>query len=239
MATHSSTFAWKIPWAEEPGRLQSLGLGRVGHNWATSLRLHALEKEMATHSSVLAWRIPGMGEPGGLPSMGSHRVRHDWSDLAAEYSLVWLFSNVFHCYFPDDHLGSFSFSTSTNNAAANILVHKVSIPNKGLLLEEKYLCLYFWHIQNLALACQQVSAISNPRATPGPMHLGTLEPFSSWGPQCKPSVCQVQQGRNACLAQVGTSLFGIFSHRSLRAYESNSIPVLHHFVSRNFLPELS
>ena len=32
MATHSSTLAWKIPWVEEPGRLQSMGSGRVGHN---------------------------------------------------------------------------------------------------------------------------------------------------------------------------------------------------------------
>ena len=32
MATHSSTLAWKIPWMEEPGRLQSMGLQRVGHN---------------------------------------------------------------------------------------------------------------------------------------------------------------------------------------------------------------
>ena len=32
MATHSSTLAWKIPWMEEPGRLQSIGLLRVGHN---------------------------------------------------------------------------------------------------------------------------------------------------------------------------------------------------------------
>ena len=37
MATHSSTLAWKIPWTEEPGGLQSLGLQRVGHDWATSL----------------------------------------------------------------------------------------------------------------------------------------------------------------------------------------------------------
>jgi len=88
MAPHSSTLAWKIPWMEEPGRLQSMGSLRVGHDWATSLSLftfhfHALEKEMAPHSSILAWRIPGTGEPGGLPSMGSHRVGHDWSDLAA------------------------------------------------------------------------------------------------------------------------------------------------------------
>ena len=32
MALHSSTLAWKIPWTEEPGRLQSMGLQRVGHN---------------------------------------------------------------------------------------------------------------------------------------------------------------------------------------------------------------
>ena len=37
MATHPSTFAWKIPWMEEPGGLQSMGLLGVRHNWATSL----------------------------------------------------------------------------------------------------------------------------------------------------------------------------------------------------------
>ena len=37
MAPHSSTLAWKIPWTEEPGRLLSMGLLRVGHKWATSL----------------------------------------------------------------------------------------------------------------------------------------------------------------------------------------------------------
>ena len=37
MAIHSSIIAWKIPWTEEPGRLQPMGLQRVGHDWATSL----------------------------------------------------------------------------------------------------------------------------------------------------------------------------------------------------------
>ena len=36
VAPHSSTLAWKIPWTEEPGRLQSMGLQRVGHDGATS-----------------------------------------------------------------------------------------------------------------------------------------------------------------------------------------------------------
>ena len=39
MAPHSSTLAWKIPWMEEPGRLQSMGLQRIEHDWATSLSL--------------------------------------------------------------------------------------------------------------------------------------------------------------------------------------------------------
>ena len=94
MAPHSSTLAWKIPWMEEPHRLQSMGSVRVRHDWMTSLSLftftfhfHTLEKEMATRFSVLAWRIPGTLEPDGLPSLGSHRVGHDWSDLAVAASL--------------------------------------------------------------------------------------------------------------------------------------------------------
>ena len=39
MAPHSSTLAWKIPWTEEPGGLQSMGSLGVGHDWATSLSL--------------------------------------------------------------------------------------------------------------------------------------------------------------------------------------------------------
>ena len=85
MAPHSSTLAWKIPWAEEPGRLQSMGLQSQTQlsDFTFIFHFHALQKEIATHSSVLAWRIPGTGEPGWLPSMGSHRVGHDRSDLAA------------------------------------------------------------------------------------------------------------------------------------------------------------
>ena len=77
---HSSTLAWKIPWMEEPDRLQSMGSLRSQIRLSVltfTFHFHALEKEMATHSSVLAWRIPGTGEPGGLVSMGSHRVGHD------------------------------------------------------------------------------------------------------------------------------------------------------------------
>ena len=79
MAPHSSTLAWKIPWTEEPGSLQSMrSLSRTRlSDFTFTFHFHALEKEMATHSSVLAGRIPGTGEPRGLPFLGSHRVGHD------------------------------------------------------------------------------------------------------------------------------------------------------------------
>ena len=93
MAPHSSTLAWKIPWAEEPGRLQSMGSLRVGHNWATSLLLllftftHWRRKWQPT-PVFLPGESQEWGESGGLPSMGSHRVGHNWSDLAAAAAAV-------------------------------------------------------------------------------------------------------------------------------------------------------
>ena len=94
MAAHSSTLAWRIPWMEEPGRLQSMGSLRVRHDWLTSLSLFTfmhwrrqwqptpvflpgesqeqrslLSCHLWTHSSILAWRIPGTEEPVELPSM--------------------------------------------------------------------------------------------------------------------------------------------------------------------------
>ena len=82
MATHSSTLAWKIPWTEEPGGLQSMGSQRLRHDGATSLSLF----------TCMHWRrkwqpppvfLPGESQGRGSLSMGSHRVRHNWSDAAA------------------------------------------------------------------------------------------------------------------------------------------------------------
>ena len=71
MATHSSILAWKIPWTEDPGRLQFMGLQRVGACSAGDPGLipgsgRSLKEEMATHSSILAWKIPWTEDPGGL-----------------------------------------------------------------------------------------------------------------------------------------------------------------------------
>ena len=86
MAPHSSTLAWKIPWMEEPGRLQSMRSLRVGNDWATSLSLFTFihwRRKWQPTPVFLPGESQGRGSLGGLPSMESHRVGHDWSDLAA------------------------------------------------------------------------------------------------------------------------------------------------------------
>ena len=81
MVPHSSTPAWKIPWMEEPGRLQSMGSQRVrlDFTFTFTFHFHALEKEMATHSSILAWRIPGMGSLVGCRLWG--RIESDTTEV--------------------------------------------------------------------------------------------------------------------------------------------------------------
>ena len=84
MTPHSSTLAWKIPWTEKPGGLQSTRSIRVGHDWATSLWLFTFmhwRRKWQPTPVFLHGESQGRGSLG--ESMGSHRVGHDWSDLAA------------------------------------------------------------------------------------------------------------------------------------------------------------
>ena len=69
MATHSSTLAWKIPWRKEPGRLQSMGLQRVGHDWATSHSTYKLNKQ---GNNIQPWCTPSNFEPVHYSMSGSN-----------------------------------------------------------------------------------------------------------------------------------------------------------------------
>ena len=62
MATHSSTLAWKIPWTEEPCKLQSTGSQRVGHDWATSLPGEFWGR--SAPAVFQSWDEPGWGGAG-------------------------------------------------------------------------------------------------------------------------------------------------------------------------------
>ena len=74
MAPHSSTLAWKIPWTAEPGRLQSMGSLRVGHDWVTSLSLF----------TFMHWRRKWQPTPVFLP--GESQGRGAW--WASVYGIV-------------------------------------------------------------------------------------------------------------------------------------------------------
>ena len=102
MTPHSSTLAWKIPWMEEPGKLQSTGSLRVGHDWATSLSLF----------TFMHWRRKWQPTPVFLPEesqgreslVGCHLWGHTESDTTeATYQqqhFLWLFQMIyFDCLF--------------------------------------------------------------------------------------------------------------------------------------------
>ena len=90
MAIHSSTLAWKIPWTEEPGRLQSMGLLRVGRDWVTSLSLFTFKHWRSK------WQPTPVFLPGESQGRGSlvgcrlwgRRLGHDCSDSAAAAAAV-------------------------------------------------------------------------------------------------------------------------------------------------------
>ena len=89
MATHSSTLAWKTPWTEEPGGLQSMGSLRVRHDRATSLSLFTFmhwRRKWQPTSVFLPGESQGQGSLMGC-HLWDRTVGHDWSDLAAAASV--------------------------------------------------------------------------------------------------------------------------------------------------------
>ena len=81
MAPHSSTLAWKIPWMEEPGRLQSMGVSKSRtrlSDFTFTFHFPALEKELAMHSSV----------PGESQEWGSLVGCHLWGCTGSETTKV-------------------------------------------------------------------------------------------------------------------------------------------------------
>ena len=87
MATLFSILAWRIPWTEEPGRLQSMDFPGGSDSKESACNAgdlglipgqeDPLEKGVATHSRILVWRIPWTEDPGRLLSMGWQRVGHN------------------------------------------------------------------------------------------------------------------------------------------------------------------
>ena len=82
MATHSSTLAWKIPWMEEPGRLQSMGLLGVRHDRATSLSLFTFMHRRRQ------WQPTPVFLPGESQGLGSLVGCHLWGRTESDMTEV-------------------------------------------------------------------------------------------------------------------------------------------------------
>ena len=109
MAPYSSTLAWKIPWMEEPGRLQSMGSQRVGHNCMTSLSLF----------TFMHWRRKWQPTPVFLPgeSQGQGSLGSQESDMTERLTFsLWRF--------PD---GSDSKESACNAGDLGILFHRYDL----------------------------------------------------------------------------------------------------------------
>ena len=86
MATHSNILAWRIPWAEEPGGLQSTGSQRVGHHWATSLSLSQWITEYYEHN----FYMPGETKKSMWLTLLWYLLYCDDLELLPQYLLVYL-----------------------------------------------------------------------------------------------------------------------------------------------------
>ena len=97
MAPHSSTLAWKIPWTEEPGRLQSMGSLRVRHDWATSLSLFTFmhwRRKWQPTAVFLPGESQGRGSLVGCRLWG----RTESNTTEATYQLTSMYWNVKLCF---------------------------------------------------------------------------------------------------------------------------------------------
>ena len=101
MAIHSSTLAWKIPWTEEPDRLQSMGSQRVGHDWATSLWLYSKHPGLNSgrHINTGAHLLIVFGEPTmpppwccaqGSPDEQNVPPIHNFTQMVRRDGCTWL-----------------------------------------------------------------------------------------------------------------------------------------------------
>ena len=105
MVPHSSSLAWKIPWTEEPGGLQSMGSLRVGHNWATSLS-HLTTFSLSLLGPVMLY----VGEGNGNPLQYSCLENPMGTVHGVAKSRTWLsnFTSTFHFHALEEEMATHS-----------------------------------------------------------------------------------------------------------------------------------
>ena len=134
MAPHSSTLAWKLPWTEEPGRLQSMMSLRVGHDWGTSLSLF----------TVMHWRRKWRPTPVFLP--GESQGRGAWGAAVTWVAQSWT-----------------RLKRLSSSSSSHIIRKLQKIKNKGKILKEarwkkKYLTLRGTRIRIMLVSAETMQA---------------------------------------------------------------------------------
>ena len=207
MEPHSSTLAWKVPWMEEPGGLQSMGSLRVGHDWATSLSLFTLMHWRRKWKPTPVF-LPGESQgPGSL--VGCHlwgRTESDTTERLSSSSrlsqrwpllLVPLPFPVFQCFRPlsvlQNHLSfHFSWSLPMQFPLARLPTFSALWPRPGLTS--------FW---NLPLIPQVTFSSGVPESQP------FLHPSLPWdGTLTSPRVPVIP----GWIAESSEGLRKVFSH---------------------------
>ena len=99
IASHSSTLAWKIPWAEEPGELQSRGSRRVGHDWATSLLLLCIGEGNGNPLQCSCLENPRDGGAwwAAIYVVTQSQTRLKWLSSSSSAQLLWQLISMFFC----------------------------------------------------------------------------------------------------------------------------------------------
>ena len=212
MAPHSSTLAWKIPWMEEPGRLQSMGSLGVRHDWVTSLSLFTfmhwrrkwqptpgfLPGESQGRGSLVGYRLWGLTESDTTEATQQQQQRR-WEYF--EYLAVALFLDLgeFRVYVCTCLLDNITQWSHPNSKLTQSFLSPAPYPSSNT-----FLCLCFhlseWHrLSRLSNQCLQMTACISVSAFPPPSSLSAdlvdspAEPVSS--PSAYPSSIVVARFR--------------------------------------------
>ena len=146
MATHSSTLAWKIPWMEEPGRLQSMGSLRVGYNWVTSLSLSCIGEGKGNplqHSCLENPRDSGAWWA-ALYGVAQSRTRlKRLSSSSSSTVFIFLLSDLFHL------CNCLQVHSCFCKGQKFVLLHDWVVLHHVLNLRNPFICVLFFNFTKL------------------------------------------------------------------------------------------
>ena len=124
-ATHSNILAWRIPWAEEPGRLQYVGSQRAGHDWTTFTSVHLWSRQGFQGGSDGKESACSVGDPGLTPKSGrsigegdGYTLQYSWLENSMDRGTWWATVNgltrVGHDLVTNTHTHTHTHNTHTH-----------------------------------------------------------------------------------------------------------------------------